>query len=71
MQPAGVFEWRFNGGALLADTIQIGNKLTIVSLSAEDFGPYTCVATNNIDGRDHRASFTIRVIEAGKGIDFP
>ncbi|XP_071252858.1 hemicentin-1-like isoform X1 [Salvelinus alpinus] len=62
-QPPSQFSWFFNGSQVATGSVYETGPLTLAS-----HGEYTCVAFNNINGRNSTASKMLTVIEAIKSV---
>uniref|UniRef100_A0A8C7VX83 Ig-like domain-containing protein n=1 Tax=Oncorhynchus mykiss TaxID=8022 RepID=A0A8C7VX83_ONCMY len=62
-QPLSQFSWFFNGSHVATGSVYETGPLTLASQ-----GEYTCVAFNNITGRNSNASKMLTVIEAIKSV---
>ncbi|XP_045064265.1 carcinoembryonic antigen-related cell adhesion molecule 5-like [Coregonus clupeaformis] len=62
-QPLSQFSWFFNGSQVATGSVYKTSPLTLASL-----GEYTCVAFNNITGRNSTVSKMLTVVEAIKSV---
>uniref|UniRef100_A0A3P8YU57 Ig-like domain-containing protein n=1 Tax=Esox lucius TaxID=8010 RepID=A0A3P8YU57_ESOLU len=62
-QPPSQFSWFFNGSLVATGSVYETGPLTLASQ-----GEYTCVAFNNVTGRNSTASKTLTVVEAIKSL---
>ncbi|XP_045082201.1 hemicentin-2 isoform X2 [Coregonus clupeaformis] len=62
-QPPSQFSWFFNGSQVATDSVYETGPLTLAS-----YGEYTCVAFNNITGKNSTVSKMLTVVEAIKSV---
>ncbi|CAB1333912.1 unnamed protein product [Coregonus sp. 'balchen'] len=62
-QPPSQFSWFFNGSQVATDSVYETGPLTLAT-----YGEYTCVAFNNITGKNSTVSKMLTVVEAIKSV---